>query len=164
MCITNVAEKDLVRLIPNIRHLVAPILDLAFKKQASLGSINLQKVQSSCNGLCHSAVTVNAETAEFHTENDCTYTLITVPKQEYKLSIKNKRQYSFVYKLKIKENVSIRLTPGLTFLFSGKMLTHRQTCNMLCLPKVEPFINFASYGSQKLFNHIRCSFLRNNTN
>ena len=48
--------KDLVRLIPNMRTLIAPILDLAFKKQASMGSINLKEVPSSCNGLGHSAV------------------------------------------------------------------------------------------------------------
>lgn len=47
-----------------------------------------------------------------------------------------------------------------TFFFSGKLLTHQQTWNLSCSPTDDPFINFASYGSQRLLNYTRSSFLR----
>ena len=58
---------------------------------------------------------MNARTHEFHTENDSTYTVIIIPKQE-ELS-KGKHEYSFLFNIKEKHNISIRLTAGTSFVF-----------------------------------------------
>ena len=48
----------------------------------------------------------------------------------------------------------IKLEPGLSFIFSGKYLTHRQV-----IPdsnsKHGNFLNIASYGNKRLYNHIK---------
>ena len=124
------------------------------------GKINLKKVPAFKCGLWHSDVCINDQTTNFHTENDCIYTLITVPKQEI---IKNeclKREYQFLFKLNGYQNIAIKLVYGVTILFSGNFLTHRQYCNRPSLPMDDVFFNFASYGSEKLYRHIRKSFIR----
>ena len=47
----------------------------------------------------------------------------------------------------------------MAILFSGKMLTHRQSCNTFETRYDQLFLNFASYGNKKLYNHIRQSFI-----
>ena len=57
--------------------------------------------------------------------------------------------------------MSLPLIAGTALLFSGKLLTHRQTCNVHEATNDELFINFASYGCKRLYSHIRQSFIRN---
>ena len=93
---------------------------------------------------------VNAQTKQFHTENDCSYTLVTVTKQEKVTTGKGDREYLFVFKLKDGENFGVRLKYGVLLVFSGKILTHRQSCSQSCLPNEEFFTNFALYGLERL--------------
>ena len=72
--------------------------------------------------LWQTSICVNAQTGEFHNENDCTYTIITTPQQECS---NYPHEYNFVLQLMQNLNVGIKLEPGMTFLFSGKHLTHR---------------------------------------
>ena len=71
-------------------------------------------------------------------------------------------EYAFLFKVKDKNNISLRLAEGVSFVFSGKLLTHRQSCNFPVNMKGETFINFSSYGTNRLFSHIKKSFERNN--
>ena len=71
---------------------------------------------------------IDAETAEFHTENDCTYTLIHVPKQE---KTNRKCKYFLSFKLSTDINVSFPLNKGTSVMFSGQYLTHRQLSNTI---------------------------------
>jgi len=148
------------RIIPNIRKLIAPVINVANKIQDRDEDINLHKTPSFKDGLWQSSISVNGRTNEFHTENDSTYTVIAIPKQEE--FSKRKHEYSFIFKFKEKHNISIRLTEGTSFLYSGKLLTHRQSCNLPIQMKDEVFINFASYGTQRLFSHIKKTMMRNN--
>ena len=66
--------------------------------------------------------------------------------------------------LKDKHNVSIRLADGGLLIFSGKLLTHHQSSNLLHTINDELFINFLSDGTQRLFTHIKNIFVRKNTN
>ena len=126
------------------------------------GDINLKETGSYEDGLWQSSISVNARTNEFHTENDSTYTVITIPKQE--ANEKAEADYAFFFKVQDKHNVSIKLSEGLTFVFSGKLLTHRQSCNKESSIENELFINFASYGTQRLFTHIKNTFMRQKLN
>ena len=109
-------------------------------------------------------VCVNASTGEFHTEKDTSYTLITVPQQDFKSQKYSGNVYNFLFKLNHNNLLSLPLTPDLSLLFSGTFLTHRQKGNYSQDKSSKPFVNLSSYGNQRLFTHIRKSFFRNSTN
>ena len=85
--------------------------------------------------------------------------MISIPKQD-EIS-KGKQEYSFLFDIKENHNISIRLNAGTSFVFPGKLLTHRQSCNLTTQMKEETFINFVSYGTQRLVTYIKQSFMRN---
>ena len=68
-------------IIPNIKMLMSPILDIAYDLQDEYGDINL-KTTLQGSGSWASNLCVNATTNTFHNEMDCTYTLISVPRQK----------------------------------------------------------------------------------
>ena len=153
----------LCKIIPNLRSLIAPIISIGYELQGSKGEVNLQKMAASSSGLWQTSISVNAQTKVMHTENDATYTVINVPKQDESMKKNKARQYTFLFKLRNNKNVCFKLRSGITFVYSGKLLTHHQTCNLPCLPKEEIFFNFGSYGTERLYRHIRTSFDRNTT-
>ena len=65
---------------------------------------------------------VNASTDKWHTENDVSYTLISVPKQDCLL------EYVFFIQLNSKQRIGIKMKQGVSFMSSMKLLTHRQQC------------------------------------
>ena len=97
-----------------------------------------------------------------HTENDSTYTIIIILKQvSY---VKKRAKYECVFMLEDKHKVSIRLTEAISLIFSGKVITHHQSYNLPHTMKDELFINFASYGTKRLFTHIKNTFIHKYTN
>ena len=56
----------------NITKLISPVLDVAFKIQSSIGSVNLKEVATTSSGMLRSSIYVNAKTSIYHTESDCT--------------------------------------------------------------------------------------------
>ena len=151
------------RINPSIKQLIAPILNVAADLQGIRDDVNLKKISVTTYGLWQSSISVNAQTQEFHAEEYCTYTFITVPKKSKHHNGNKVREYNFMFKLNDEDNVSIKLRYVITFLFTGRLLTHRQTCNILYGYNNDLFFNFASYGSKILFSYIRQSFLRNET-
>ena len=101
---------------------------------------------------------VNAVTEKFHTENDCTSTVIVVPDQ--KDPTNREREFQFVFQLQKFVNVSLKLKHGISFICSGKFLTHRQHCTLPCKGDSDVFFDIASYGNNRLYSHIKCSFNR----
>ena len=57
-------------------------------------------------------------------------------------------------------NIGIKLEPGMTFMFSGKYLTHRQSCNNNITTSNSTFVNIASYGNERLYNHLKSNIKR----
>ena len=100
---------------------------------------------------------VNAETEEYHTEMDCTYTLIHVPNQKRDTGW---CKYHFLFDLSTAVNISFHMVPGMSIMFSGQFATHRQSCDTINRKESDVFINFASYGNARLYRHIRNSFKR----
>ena len=88
---------------------IAPVVDVANNIQGVQGDINLLQVPGSKNGCWHTTICINAQTKVFHTEEDCGYTVISVPKQK----TNDVGKYHFLFMLKpkcyvgIKRNVNI---------------------------------------------------------
>ena len=65
------------------------------------GTVNLSKVSASKAGLLQTSDAVNSQTKQFHTENDSTYTIVNVPKQEKANKGKSTCEYKFDFKCKV---------------------------------------------------------------
>ena len=61
-------------------------------------------------------------------------------------------------------NIFINLKYGVSFIFSGKYLTHREQSPKPCATKDDLFYNISSYGNKRLFSHIKTSFETKNSN
>ena len=72
----------IAKIISNIRKLIAPVINVAHHEQLKKDDINLIKVTSFEDILWQSNISVNTKTASFQTENDSTYTVSSIPKQE----------------------------------------------------------------------------------
>ena len=146
--------KDLCTFLPNITSILSPVIQIAFDTQSiDNKDLNLKETLSSNEGCFQSSICVNAETKEYHVEHDCTYTLITVPNQNKpKESLV---EYDFLFKLTGKQTINIPLKSGVTFMFSGLFLNHRQNKSKQNTTKDEAFFNIASYGNKRLFYHLR---------
>ena len=62
-----------------IQPLICSMINVILNLQKPLGDINFKGVENKSSGLWQSQVCINAQTGIFHTENNCTYTLISVP-------------------------------------------------------------------------------------
>ena len=118
----------------------------------------MKKVDSTYHGVWQNSVCVNAYTRKFHTESDCTSTVIVVPKQPKMKH--DKKVYRFIFQLQKHLNISYKLKYGVSFMFSGKFLTHSQQCTHPIHEKDDLFFNLAAYGNKRLYNHINKSFER----
>ena len=61
---------------------MAPVLKIADELQSAIGDIKLKATEYSKFSIFTSVFNVNAETEELHNEDDCSYTVITVPNQK----------------------------------------------------------------------------------
>ena len=148
--------KSLCKVFPNIEKYISPTLS-AFNSIQTDGNLNLHPLQQSNVKLWQTSICVNAETSHFHNENDCTYTIITTPVQD---SSEHPHEYNFIAKLMPNHNIGIKLEGGMTFLFSGKYLTHRQSCNINITSSKACFFNIVSYGNERLYNHLKSTLKR----
>ena len=141
-------------LIPNLKLYIAPVLSVANEIQNDIGNVNIKQLECSSSGLWNCSLCISCQTEELHTENDFTYTVINTPAQ-----VKNETEVNFSFQLQDKLTIGIQLEPGFTFIFSGKYLTHRQSKNDKSVNDGE-FVNIASYGNQRLYNHIKSTIKR----
>ena len=107
---------------------------------------------------CH--VCFNAETEIQHTECDSSYTLITVPVQpitEGKGASYNNGVFQFV--VNKNEIVTLQMKPGVSFCYSGFLLTHWQQIYKKSSSHPD-FVNIVTYNSRMFFEHLMESFRR----
>ena len=90
--------------------------------QSDHGDVNLQQVQTSSSGLWQSKVCINDSTTKWYTENNYSYTLVSVPKQDCG------REYVFFFRFEANKYIGIPMQSGVSFVSSMKLLTHRQQC------------------------------------
>ena len=142
------AVMDMNSVLPKIRSIISPIIETAFELQSSKKDINIKEVYASSSGCWQSSICVNATTGQFHTETDCTYTLISVPHQDAIKLDNHENLYNFLFSLTAKKKVNIPLYPGVSFIFSAPFLTHRQHRNENALSLEDHFFNVASYENK----------------
>ena len=82
--------------IRNIPKLISPVIDVAYKMQSEHADVNLKATKGIDNGIWMATIAINAQTTKFHSENDVTYTLVTVPKQCIKMNKGNRLQRIFL--------------------------------------------------------------------
>ena len=153
--------KLLNNIVPDIKHLLSPILDSANSIRTTLPDNILQVTPTSSDGFWNTMLYVNGCTSGLHTERDCTYTLITVPKQSFNIGKKQlEHKPMFIFKLKDNQQLIFPLVCGLTFVYNGCFMTHRQEYNRELNDNGPNFVNISSYGNEKIFNHLRKTFKR----
>ena len=150
--------KNLCTVIPNLIDYISPTLNVAYNLQKDIGDFNLKKMEHSETGLWQAAVCVSCQTSHLHTENDCTYTVITTPRQE--TCGRKRPEYNFIFELKKGETIGLELETGISFIYSAKYLNHRQSYNENSGNASEVFINLASYGNERLYNHLKSTMKR----
>ena len=147
--------KYLSAIIPNVKKYIAPTLNAIHRLQDDIGDININEVQGTKSELWTTSICDTCQTTNFHTENDCTYTVVTVPKQE-KNSTCNP-EYNFLFDLKMGQTIGIKMEHGVTCMYTGRYLMHRQCLNESAESDNDTFLNFASYGNERLYNHHKSS-------
>ena len=101
---------------------------------------------------------LNAETGQPHTECDSSYTIICVQNQNLNNHIPgNKNTACIQLVVNPKTTISIPMTVGTIFTYSGYLLTHRQQIINKDLNQ-KPFVNIVSYNSKHLFENMMKSF------
>ena len=148
--------------VRNLPKLISPVIDVAYNMQKEYGDINLKATKGINNGIWMATIALNAQTSQFHSENDCTYTLVTVPRQCVRMNKGNNFERVFLIKLNEDNIFGIPLTHSLSTVFSGNFITHRQHIDSRCYNDGSLFYNIVSYGNQRLYNHIRKSLSRIN--
>ena len=138
---------NMARIIPDLLRMISPLIEVSYDIQETEGNIDIKRSSASETGVWQSSLSVNDVTKGYHTEHDVTYITIKIPTQEKKST---ERKYHFVFKVQNKYNISIPLIEGKIILFSGKLLTHRQTCNVFEAIDDELFISFSSYDNKKI--------------
>ena len=84
----NLAKLTLSKIVQQVERLILPALDVAHDMQRQYSDINLKLRGQSCDNMWSTNVCINATTEEYHTEKDTSYTLITVPLQNFNLQKK----------------------------------------------------------------------------
>ena len=123
------ASSSVNKVIAHADKLILQVLDVANGIQTFQGDIFMKKAKDKYSAMWHTNVYVNTSTGKFHTENDCSYILTTVPQQNIKAQKCHGYQYQFLFLLNNDIVIALPLTPYLTFLFSGTILTNRQKGN-----------------------------------
>ena len=113
------AVNSFSRYLRHIHSLLSPIIDTAHSLQAEWGNINLEKVETSSSGICTPQVCIDASTTIPHTENDCTYTVIIIPKQVNDLGMKVKKHAYFLFLPNETNKLIIPLQQHISFLYTG---------------------------------------------
>ena len=90
----------------------------------------------------------------FHTEDNCTYTIIKAPNNERTPKMKVKKKYNLIFQLNRRHCIGLTITDGVSFLFSGSVLTHRQISKTLPLCNNGLSFNVPPYVDKRLFTHI----------
>ena len=154
------AIQALGRILPQIRNLISPVLDVAHLMQKKKKQIGLMEIETSGIGCWNAFLYANGRTDNLHTEVDCAYTLITVPNQKRKQNTKLDNKPLFVFKLSEKQQILFPLSNGLSFVYNGRFVMHRQAYYPDEEDSKNVFYNLSSYGNEKIFNHLRKTFER----
>ena len=147
------------RFFPNIQKILSPtisILQTYFDLTDETKSKDMKKFLEL--GLANLHFCMNAQTQNKHTEQDQSYTVITVPQQQ-NLDWNKGHGANFEFCINSKCTIFVRMLPNTSFIYSGHLLTHRQQLTQKGNDKIS-FLNIATYCSKRLFDNMSKSFQR----
>ena len=104
------------------------------------------------------AICESCQTSNLHVEDDCTYTIICTPAQHN--SNASQSEYHFLFEIDKGVTIGIKMEGRVSILYSSMYLMHRQMHNETTKGINNTFFNFASYGNQRLYNHLKASVKR----
>ena len=107
-------------IIPNVHRLVSSVVGVAYNIQATHGDTHLKRVETISAGLLQSKFCINTSTEKWYTENECSYILLSVPKQDCI------NDYFFFFKLNSKKYTGIPMRSIVSFISSMKLLIYCQ--------------------------------------
>ena len=96
--------------------MINPIVNTTFQIQDDKKELNIKQGHSSKYGCWHTSICIDAQTEQFHTEDDCCYTLICVPNQSFEKNTDNSNSYDFIFKMNHEQEIT--LSPGTSYIFS----------------------------------------------
>ena len=145
----------------NINRLLSLVIDTAFEMQSEHGDVNLKVTNTKQSGIWMSTVALNAQTSQFHSEQDCTYTIVKVPCQSKVMNNDHKHQHMFLLKINEQKTIALPFIHNVSFFYSPTFLTHRQHCDEQCNSDGSIFYNIVCYGNKRLYSHLKQLFVRN---
>ena len=166
MCSTAIRNGmiGLSRILPEINILISPILYTAINIQETKSYAGLSNVKTSDLGCWNTFLYVNGRTEQLHTEHDCAYTYITVPKQIRNEGTPLHNKPLFIFKFSDTQHLVLPLNDNISFAYNGQFITHRQAFMPSMNNNDNLFFNISSYGNEKIFNHLRRTFEREMNN
>ena len=106
-----IALDTLSTILPNVKMLIAHVLDVVHDLQDEYGKIGIKPTPIG-RGIWSTCLCVNATTGLFHNEDDYMYTIISVP-----LQLKSVNMYKFLFQLNDRNIIGVEMNPNLS-LFS----------------------------------------------
>ena len=100
---------------PEIRHLLCPIINAAYERQNTEAIELLSSRCTSDDGLWNCFLFVDGRTKDFHVENDCAYTFISIPRQFIDTKQHCTHQPTFMFKINNEQVISLQMTNDLSF-------------------------------------------------
>lgn len=149
---------ELTKYFPNLKDMISPDIS-NISKSFDLNEDYLSKEAGKMYklGMLNGHFCLNARTKQSHTECDSSYTVISVPPQNYDGFNTLNAEFHF----DISENMTlvIPMFPKVAFVYSGFLLCHHQVLDSID-PDKGIFLNLASYGNKRLFDNMVKSFRR----
>ena len=102
-------------------HIISPLFDLGYNHQEKVGDVKFKQVSGNHQGLWYPQCCAQVTTFLLHIENDCSYTLITVPKQR-----KKELTCVFLFKIDEKRHIDFPMIQHVSFMYSTNFLTYCQ--------------------------------------
>ena len=165
-CANQVVEgiRSLSVIIPELKNMLCPIINAAYDMQCKQPIDLLKNEVTSDVGCWNTFLFVEGRTDNFHCEDDCAYTFITVPQQQRRLYFHPQHEPCFLFKINETQTLTLPLHNDLSFIYNASFLTHRQRYEPVANKEENMFFNISSYANAKLFNHLRKSFVPMNKN
>ena len=114
----NTSIELISKVIPNIKHMISPIIDTADAMQNTIGNVNLKRSEIAFQGCWNVFLSVNAMTEHLHTENDCGYTVIKIPLQDCNWKSRENDNPIFLFNINEKTNIVLPLKNVTSFMYS----------------------------------------------
>ena len=125
-------------------YIFATLLNNNMQASSHKQFIGLAKEGAKCSKNLSVMVNLDAQTEIFHSEDDVSYTLISVPKQA-----PTHGEFYFMFQLNRSSIMMMPMNTGFNLTYCAKFVTHRQSA-MTGLGQI-PFQNLSSYVNKSLW-------------